>query len=92
MIKILDSPEYMTVEEVMEKYYPYRVVMTNCEMSYHAPIAGYVVAMETIPDDDYEELSDYRSGLCREDANGVVHMVLTRKPMEGKWLCVEFSK
>jgi hypothetical protein len=92
MIKVFDSPEYMTVEEVKERFYPFRVVLVNCDLRSYAPIAGYVAAMETIPDDDYDELSDYRNDLCRSDVNGVVHMVLTRKPLEGEWLRVEFAQ
>jgi len=92
MIKILDTPEYMTVEEVKEKYYPLRVVLTNCELRNHAVIAGLVVAMETVPDDDYEELADYLDELVLNESNGEVDMVLTRGPLEGEWLCIEFSK
>ena len=86
MIKIFDPPGYMTVEEVKSRYYPNRVVLKNCEVHRHAPIAGYVVAMETIPDVDYDDLSDYMNELCRDSLNGVVHMALTRKPLEGRWL------
>ena len=92
MIKIFDSPEYMTVEEVKEKFYPKRVVLANCEVRRYAPIAGYVAAIETMPDDDYEELSDFRDDLCHSNANGEVFMILTKKPLEGEWLCVEFAQ
>jgi len=93
MIKIFDSPEYMTVEEVKEKFYPCRVVLANCEISYHAPIAGYTMAMETMPDDDYSELFKFMKGLLgKHEEYGSVHMILTRKPLEGEWLCVEFAQ
>jgi uncharacterized protein VirK/YbjX len=92
MIKIFDSPEYMTVEEVKKKYYPHRVVLANCEERHYATTAGYAMAMETIPDDDYEELLKYQVDLTRGEKHGKVDMVLTRMPLEGEWLCVEFAK
>jgi len=90
MIKILETPIYMTVEEIMEKYYPLRVVIANCEISYHAPIAGYVVATEGVPDDDYPELSDYEIALHRGGEHGAVYMIETKDPAEGEWIYVEF--
>ena len=50
------------------------------------------MAMETIPDDDYEELFDYQVALTRGGKHGLVDMVLTRMPLEGEWLCVQFSE
>ena len=92
MIKVFDSPTYMTVEEVQEKYYPYRVLMVNCDERNHRTIGGYVLAMETIPDDDYPELFDMLSALVDEKKHGRIDMVLTRLPHEGEWQCVGFAQ
>jgi len=91
VIKIFDTPEYMTVDEVMEKFYPYRVVLANCEVEFHAPQAGYVVATETIPDEDYEELFEYQYSLCPQ-TYGETYMILTMKPHEKELLYAESKK
>jgi len=92
MVKFFDNPVYMTVEEVKEKYYPHRVVLANCDEEQYATTGGYVMAMEGIPDDDYDDLFDYQVALNRGKKHGLVDMVLTRKPFEGEWLCVSFSE
>lgn len=92
MIKVFDEPEYMTVEEVKERYYPMRVLLANCEEVQYATVGGYVMAMETVPDDDYEELFEMQLDLTRGEKHGSVTMVLTRKPLEGEWLSVRFSE
>ena len=40
MIKIFDKPEYMTVEEMEEKFYQVSVVIANCKVECHAPQGG----------------------------------------------------
>ena len=90
MIKIYDKPEYMTVEEIMEKFYPVSVVIANCEVVCHAPQAGYVMAAETVSVDDYEELFDYQIKLTRGNEHGEVYMITTKYPYEGESIFVNF--
>ena len=92
MIKIFEKPEYMTVEEIEEKFYPVSVVIANCMVECHAPQAGYVMAAETIPVDDYEELFDYQIELTRGKRHGEVYMITTKLPFEGENIFVEFAE
>ena len=85
MIKIFDTPEYMTVDEVVKKFYPCYVVLANCEVEYHAPKAGYAMAMETHHIDDYDELFDYLRSLCPKTYKET-YMIATRMPHEREWL------
>ena len=80
MIKIFDKPEYMTVEEIEEKFYPVSVVIANCEVEHFAPQAGYVMASETVPVDDYEELFGYQIELTNGKKHGEVYMITTKYP------------
>ena len=92
MIMIFDKPEYMTVEEIMEKFYPVSVVITNCEVVCHAPQAGYVMAAETVSVEDYEELYDYQLKLIRGKKHGKVYMITTKYPLEGESIFVNVIK
>ena len=86
MIKF-DPKEYMTTEEATERFYPYSVVMVQCEVDHFLPIAGYVIAAEET-EDDYDELKDYQICLRTDDSNGYVHFLRTSSPMEGEWIYV----
>ena len=92
MIRIFDKPEYMTVEEIMEKFYPLRVLIANCDVVHFCPIGGHVMAMETIPDDDYAELFDYQIKLTDSKQYGEVHVILTKLPLEGESIFAEFTE
>ena len=88
MMKILEPREYMTREEAKERFYPYSVVMVECEVEQYLPLAGYVVAAEET-EDDYDDLKDYQIRLSANEANGYVHFLRTSMPMEGESIFVE---
>ena len=93
MIKIFDKPEYMTVEEIMEKFYPVSVVIANCKVEYHAAQAGYVMAAETVPIEDFDELDAYADALLADKAKyGKVDIIQTKDPAEGESVFVEFAE
>ena len=87
MMKVFESKEYMTTEEAVERFYPYSVVMVNCEVDHYLPTAGYVVAAEET-EDDYDDLKDYQIHLSADESNGYVHFLRTSMPMEGEWIYV----
>ena len=88
MMRIFEPKEYMTREEVKERFYPYSVVMVQCKLDHYLPVAGYVVAAEET-EDDYDELKDYPISLQADKSNGYVHFLRTSMPMEGEWIYVE---
>ena len=87
MIKF-DPKEYMTTEEATERFYPYSVVMVQCEVDHYLPIAGYVIAAEKT-EDDYDELKAYEIKFQKDKANGEVYLIRTSSPMEGESIYVE---
>ena len=89
MIKIFDKPEYMTVEEIQEKFYPVSVVIANSDVYYHAPMGGYVMAAETVSVDDFEELFDFQFELSQGDKHGKVYMITTKYPFDEE---IEFDE
>ena len=88
MIRVFDRPEYMTVKQAEQSFHPNSVIMINCEMEMFAPIAGYVVATETLGGEDYEELDAYRDALQRDTKNGEVFLLMTSDPYVGEGLFV----
>ena len=93
MIKIFDQPVYMTFGEIMDKFHPLSVVVANCEERYHATTAGYVMASETDPEEDYYELSDYMKTLkFKPEKYGKVSMIVTNYPNEGESVLAEFAE
>ena len=87
MMRIFESKEYMTTEEAEERFYPYSVVMIQCEVDRFLPLAGYVVAAEET-EDDYDALKDYQIRLSADESNGYVHFLRTSSPMEEEWIYV----
>ncbi|MCL1844242.1 MAG: hypothetical protein FWF79_10560 [Defluviitaleaceae bacterium] len=88
MIKIFDTPEYMTVEQAEEKFRPNAVVMIKCEVKDYWPVAGYVAAAETLGGEDFKELNHYERKLLENPANGEVHFLMTELPYEGQGLFI----
>ena len=86
-MKIIEPREYMTTGEAKERFYPFSVVMVQCELDRYQPVAGYVVASEET-EDDYDDLKDYEIRLSADDSNGEVYLVRTSMPMEGEWIYV----
>ena len=88
MMRLVEPKEYMTREEAKERFYPYSVVMVQCELDQYLPIAGYVVAAEET-ENDYDDLKNYQRTLSADESNGYVHFLRTSMPMEGEWIYVE---
>jgi len=85
---LFEPKEYMTTEEATERFYPYSVVMVQCEVDHYCPMAGYVIAAEE-NENDYDELKAYQMRLRADKSNGAVHFIRTSDPMEGEWIYVE---
>ena len=88
MIKIFDNPEYMTVAQAEEKFRPNSVVMIKCVVNDFAPVAGYVIAVETCGGDDFQELNHYEEQLSEDPENGEVFFIMTELPYEGQGLYI----
>ena len=88
MIKIFESPEYMTITQVEKKFSPNSVVMVKCIVNNFAPIAGYVAAAETLGSEDFEELSIYEKRLKNNADNGKVFFIMTDDPYAGQGLYI----
>jgi hypothetical protein len=88
MIKIFDSPEYMTVEQAEEKFHPNSVLMIKCDVKDYWPVAGYVVATETLGGKDFRELHSYEHKLLKDPSNGEVFYIMTELPYEGQGLFI----
>jgi hypothetical protein len=88
MIKIFDTPEYMTITQAEERFRPNSVVMIKCIVQDFSPIAGYVAAAETHSGDDFEELSMYEEKMLDDPNNGEVFFIMTELPYEGQGLYI----
>jgi ribosomal protein S18 acetylase RimI-like enzyme len=88
MIKILEYPEYLTVEQAEKKYRPNSVVMINCTVEDYAPVAGYVVAAETNGGEDFEELDKYEMELKKDPSNEEIFFIMTDDPYAGQGLFI----
>jgi hypothetical protein len=88
MIRIFDVPEYMTITQAEEKFYPNSFVMIKCTIENFAPVDGYVAAAETRGGDDFEELSLFENRLLKDPANGEVFFIMTDDPYAGQGLFI----
>jgi len=91
-IRRFNDPEFMTTEEVMEKFYPNSVLLIRCIVEQGCPVSGFVVAAEDNNPNDFFELQDYQLELRRDKNNGYVHLRMTKDPLEGGALFVEQSE
>ena len=90
MIAKFDKPEYMTKKQAEDRFHPNAFIMINCDVEYHAPVAGYVVAAETVGIEDYPELSAYYHELNSDSANGKIYVISTDDPLKGEGLYIEY--
>ncbi|MDR2166416.1 MAG: hypothetical protein LBE35_01020 [Clostridiales bacterium] len=83
MIKKFDPPVYMTQEEVEERFYPHWVVLANCTVEQFYPVGGYVMAVTTQGEEDYDEFLDYFYELSRDSEKyGYVSLEATKMPYD----------
>ena len=88
----IHEQERMTVEAAEKYFYPNCVLMTRCTVDRHAPLEGYIAAIEEEGGDDYEALFDYRTELLNDPSNGKVFLIITKKPYEGEGLFIEYAE
>jgi hypothetical protein len=88
MIKIFDTPEYMTITQAEERFRPNSIVMIKCSVKDFAPVDGYVAAVETCGGDDFEELSLFEYRLQQDPANGEVFFIMNDDPYAGQGLFI----
>ena len=84
-MKVFEPKEFMTADEVKERFYPLSVILVNCKVEGGWPVEGYAVAAETT-EDDYDELKDLETALRKDSANGYVRLIRTSNPYEGAYI------
>jgi hypothetical protein len=88
MVTVLEKPVRMTVEDANEKFYPNTYIMVNCEVDLGLPLSGDVYAYAPMKHDG--SLTRLLSELSRSKKYGIVDMSLTKDPLEGGSLLVEY--